>query len=119
MLKICSWVIYNSIRYSKNSLYLNKPFNSILGEFFECNWNNDEDKTSTYYIGEQVTHHPPLSAFYSYNEKTNITYEGWCEPKGTLSLFYNLATTTLEGNFRITLHNNNDEKILNSKICYN
>jgi hypothetical protein len=37
----------------------------------------NEDGSKTTYIAEQVSHHPPISAFYSYNNDLNITFEGW------------------------------------------
>ncbi|GIX92175.1 oxysterol-binding protein-related protein 11 [Caerostris extrusa] len=46
-----------------------KPFNPIIGEMFRCSWNmyDDKDKENMYkvtYVSEQVSHHPPISAFY-------------------------------------------------------
>ena len=40
-----------------------KPYNPILGEVFRCMW-VDSKNTKTHYIAEQVSHHPPISAFY-------------------------------------------------------
>jgi len=111
MLKVISWIIYNSRNYTRKTIYLIKPYNSIIGEIFKCSWDNN-DGSKTYYFSEQVVHHPPISAFYSYNTKTHISYEGWCEPKGSLSLFSNCATTSLQGNFKITLHDLNEEYVI-------
>jgi oxysterol-binding protein-related protein 9/10/11 len=49
-----------------------------------------------------VSHHPPISAFHSYNTKTKITFEGWCEPKTSISI--NSASSFPNGNFRIRLN---------------
>ncbi|VDK33954.1 unnamed protein product [Taenia asiatica] len=46
-----------------------KPYNPIIGEIFQCSWRlpNAEGKPSdpivTTFFGEQVSHHPPISAF--------------------------------------------------------
>jgi len=82
-------------------MFLVKPYNPILGEVFKCHWLN-EDGSKTTYISEQVSHHPPISAFHTYNPYLNITFEGWCEPKTQLSL--NSASSFPNGNFRIILH---------------
>lgn len=42
--------------------YERKPYNPILGEQFFCHWN--EQKHSVHLTAEQVSHHPPVSAFY-------------------------------------------------------
>ena len=39
-----------------------KPYNPVLGEFFRCRYDYS-DGTSAYYIAEQVSHHPPVSAW--------------------------------------------------------
>ena len=68
-----------------------KPYNPIIGEHFHCSWKfpaaarsrsrspesskgsecegsaddaDDEKNTRLYYCAEQVSHHPPVSAFY-------------------------------------------------------
>jgi len=39
-----------------------KPYNPILGEFFRCRYDYPNG-TTAYYIAEQVSHHPPISAW--------------------------------------------------------
>lgn len=103
-----------------------KPYNPILGEFFQCNWNmkdclsaksapaapnesqadNSErilqpngalnivnpdgtlfpwvaDKNSLVFLGEQVSHHPPISAFYAehVNKKISLNAHIWTKSK--------------------------------------
>ncbi|XP_035227848.1 oxysterol-binding protein-related protein 11-like [Stegodyphus dumicola] len=49
-----------------------KPYNPIIGEMFRCSWNlseNSDNETienvyKVTYVSEQVSHHPPISAFY-------------------------------------------------------
>ncbi|KAH7829912.1 putative oxysterol-binding protein 8 [Monocercomonoides exilis] len=52
-----------------------KPYNPILGEVFRCFWDHP-DGTRTWYIGEQVQHHPPVSAMYFENLDAGYTIEG-------------------------------------------
>jgi len=47
-----------------------KPLNPILGETFECK------SGDTFYLAEQVSHHPPISAFFFEHIPTGITYYG-------------------------------------------
>ena len=54
-------------QYSDVYLRNRKPFNPILGETFEIIQPNFR------YITEQVSHHPPLSAFFLEGEGYNLT----------------------------------------------
>ena len=54
-------------QYSDVYLRNRKPFNPILGETFEIIQPNFR------YITEQVSHHPPLSAFFIEGEGYNLT----------------------------------------------
>jgi len=47
---------------------LKKPYNPVLGETFRCMWTHPNGSKS-FYIAEQVSHHPPVSAFYVSNKK--------------------------------------------------
>jgi len=47
---------------------LKKPYNPVLGETFRCMWMHPNG-SKTFYIAEQVSHHPPVSAFYVSNKK--------------------------------------------------
>lgn len=51
---------------------LKKPYNPILGETFRCSWDHDNG-SKTFYIAEQVSHHPPISAFYVTNRQEGFT----------------------------------------------
>jgi hypothetical protein len=42
---------------------LTYSYNPILGEIFRCRYDY-ADGTVGYYIAEQVSHHPPISAWY-------------------------------------------------------
>jgi len=51
-----------------------KPFNPTIGEEHIC-WIEHAKDDWTELIAEQVSHHPPLSAFFLRNEKQNITLQ--------------------------------------------
>ncbi|KAL2313928.1 Protein kes1 [Schizosaccharomyces pombe] len=53
-----------------------KPLNPILGELFTGKWNTDigEDTELT---AEQVSHHPPITAYHIYNKKAGVRLEGY------------------------------------------
>ena len=48
-----------------------KPYNPVLGEFFRCFWEHP-DHSRTWYLSEQVSHHPPITAFRLENRE-----QGW------------------------------------------
>lgn len=64
---------------------LKKPYNPVLGETFRCSWIHPESGTRTYYVSEQVSHHPPVSAFYVSNRKEGFAVEATIHAK---SKFY-------------------------------
>uniref|UniRef100_A0A8C2EM54 Oxysterol-binding protein n=1 Tax=Cyprinus carpio TaxID=7962 RepID=A0A8C2EM54_CYPCA len=72
-----------------------KPFNPLLGETFELT----RDEEGYRMISEQVSHHPPISAFYTESLNQDFSFHGsiypklkfWgksveAEPKGTMTL---------------------------------
>ncbi|KNE73255.1 hypothetical protein AMAG_17431 [Allomyces macrogynus ATCC 38327] len=67
-----------------------KPYNPVLGEQFLCSWPaatvTNPDGTSlviptTNLVCEQVSHHPPVGAFYLDNAHQNIFLNGHCGQK--------------------------------------
>ncbi|KJH41159.1 Oxysterol-binding protein [Dictyocaulus viviparus] len=54
---------------------LKKPYNPILGETFRCRWLHP-DGSYTYYIAEQVSHHPPVSSLFVTNRKAGFNVSG-------------------------------------------
>lgn len=80
---------------------LKKPYNPILGETFRCHWQHPDTGSKTYYIAEQVSHHPPVSAFYITNRQDGFCISGSILTK---SKFYgNSISAMLEGTARLTL----------------
>uniref|UniRef100_T1IZZ7 Oxysterol-binding protein n=1 Tax=Strigamia maritima TaxID=126957 RepID=T1IZZ7_STRMM len=79
---------------------LKKPYNPILGETFRCNWKHPETNSRTFYIAEQVSHHPPVSAFYVTNRKDGFCIRGSILAK---SKFYgNSLSAILDGKARLS-----------------
>uniref|UniRef100_A0A1I7VDI8 Oxysterol-binding protein n=1 Tax=Loa loa TaxID=7209 RepID=A0A1I7VDI8_LOALO len=79
---------------------LKKPYNPILGETFRCKWEHPDNSTS-YYIAEQVSHHPPVSALFLTNRKAGFNISGTILAK---SKYYgNSLSAMMIGDVRITL----------------
>jgi len=52
-----------------------KPFNPVVGETHLC-WSDHGEGDFSEFIGEQVSHHPPISAFIIRNKKRNLSIAG-------------------------------------------
>jgi len=107
---VCSYIFVNKST-TKKSLFLFKPFNPIIGEEFKCFWVN-EDGTKTHFISEQVSHHPPLSAYFLYNESIKCSEEGFWGPKTSLSWNLNSSYTAPSGVYKLTFHDIGEEYIV-------
>jgi len=85
-----------------------KPFNPVIGETHVCWVVNQLDEQNqpeniTEFISEQVSHHPPVSAFFLRNAKYNITVEG--ATCFGVKLSTNSATVTTSGPVTVTTEN--------------
>jgi hypothetical protein len=81
-----------------------KPYNPVLGEFFRCTWDYSESNTEAFFVGEQVSHHPPISAFYYASPENKVFIQGDLRP---ISRFLgNSAATLMHGTneIRFTTH---------------
>ncbi|KAL4613464.1 oxysterol-binding protein-related protein 5-like isoform X1 [Arapaima gigas] len=89
---------------------LKKPYNPILGETFRCCWLHPETDSCTFYIAEQVSHHPPISAFYISNKKDGFCINGSILAK---SKFYgNSLSAVLDGKARLVFLARDEEYII-------
>ncbi|KAL9939331.1 hypothetical protein V8E36_002144 [Tilletia maclaganii] len=77
-----------------------KPYNPVLGEFFRCSYTYN-DGSKGYYIAEQVSHHPPISAYYYVSPENNLLIYGELKPKS--KFLGNSAATLMGGENRIVL----------------
>lgn len=108
MLAILKWYLSGFYIKPKG---VKKPYNPILGEFCRYAWqhadhtdannsNTHNEKSAhhgskTFYVGEQVSHHPPISAFYCSNRQAGFVIAGSILFK---SKFYGTTVgTILEG----------------------
>jgi len=58
-----------------------KPLNPFLGELFLGTWSDEAGETQLY--SEQVSHHPPATAYCVRNKKTGVKLEGYNAQKAT------------------------------------
>ncbi|KAG6902961.1 hypothetical protein C0995_008534 [Termitomyces sp. Mi166 len=77
-----------------------KPYNPVLGEFFRCRYDYS-DGSQGFYIAEQVSHHPPISAFFYISPANHVSILGELRPKSRF--LGNSVSTTMEGENRVTL----------------
>ncbi|XP_072128393.1 oxysterol-binding protein-related protein 5-like isoform X2 [Mobula birostris] len=86
---------------------LKKPYNPILGETFRCYWYHPKTDSRTFYIAEQVSHHPPVSAFYISNRKDNFCITGSILAR---SKFYgNSLSAILDGQAQLQFLTRNED----------
>jgi hypothetical protein len=89
---------------------LKKPYNPVLGEVFRTYWLNPATGSKTFYVAEQVSHHPPVTSFYVSNRQ-----DGYCIHGTVLarSKFYgNSVSAILEGCVKIILLSRGEEYLV-------
>ena len=77
-----------------------KPYNPVLGEFFRCRYDYP-DGTQAFYIAEQVSHHPPISAYFYISPVNKVRIVGELRPKS--KFLGNSVMTVMEGENRVLL----------------
>jgi len=97
-LKVIAYYLSN-LKQEINSFY-KKPYNPILGETHTCSIES-EKYGQTIFIAEQVSHHPPISAVYMYNEKQRIAIMNSYSFK--VNFYSNSVTVTTHGILDISL----------------
>ncbi|KAL7670534.1 hypothetical protein ACOME3_005469 [Neoechinorhynchus agilis] len=91
MLQTVKWYL-SAFHAGRRTLVPKKPYNPILGEVFYCFYSLDENDrggdfnsekpvpwanyTDVCFIAEQVSHHPPVSAYYAEHIPNQIEIEG-------------------------------------------
>lgn len=86
-----------------------KPLNPFLGEVFTGQWTNPT-LGSTTLVSEQVSHHPPVTAYAIWNEKNKLNLEGYVGIKATLST--QAISVRQHGHAILTLAGFNNEKYM-------
>ncbi|EDO14879.1 hypothetical protein Kpol_1012p7 [Vanderwaltozyma polyspora DSM 70294] len=64
-----------------------KPLNPFLGELFVGKWENKDNEKfgETVLLSEQVSHHPPVTAYTIFNDKNKVKLQGYNQVKATFS----------------------------------
>ncbi|KAL8293143.1 hypothetical protein RQP46_000837 [Phenoliferia psychrophenolica] len=84
-----------------------KPYNPVIGEFFRCRYDYP-DGTVAYYVAEQVSHHPPISAWYFTSPENMVDICGELRPKS--KFLGNSAATLMEGSSHVTFLDRPEDK---------
>ena len=91
MLAVTKWFIstLKSQYCSRNESmgYEKKPLNPFLGELFVGKWENKANPEfgETVLLSEQVSHHPPITAYSIFNDKNNVKLQGYNEVKANFT----------------------------------
>ncbi|XP_057710909.1 oxysterol-binding protein-related protein 8 isoform X3 [Corythoichthys intestinalis] len=113
MKKVVKWYISGFYKKPKG---LKKPYNPIIGETYRCMWLHQKTTSKTFYISEQVSHHPPVSAFYVSNRKDGFCLSGSILAK---SKFYgNSLSAILDGEARLTFLNRGEDYVMNMPYAH-
>ncbi|XP_073449647.1 oxysterol-binding protein-related protein 9 isoform X5 [Aquarana catesbeiana] len=97
MIQVVRWYL-SAFHAGRKGSVAKKPYNPILGEVFQCHWaapeNDDSEpvsegpvpwasKNNVTFVSEQVSHHPPISAFYAecYNKRIQFNAHIWTKSK--------------------------------------
>ncbi|CAK5066460.1 unnamed protein product [Meloidogyne enterolobii] len=122
----------NSFYPARKSGVAKKPFNPILGETFRCRWTlpgtvPSEQKTKkgpfpgtgtnqVTFIAEQVSHHPPISAFYAEHPEAGVSFNGYIYTK---SSFLGLSIGVHHiGSGTVTLHKYGEQYVVTFPSAY-
>uniref|UniRef100_A0AAV2J2F9 Oxysterol-binding protein n=1 Tax=Knipowitschia caucasica TaxID=637954 RepID=A0AAV2J2F9_KNICA len=113
MKKVVKWYISGFYKKPKG---LKKPYNPIIGETYRCMWLHQKTNSKTFYMAEQVSHHPPVSAFYVSNRKDGFCVSGSILAK---SKFYgNSLSAILDGEARLTFLNRGEDYVMNMPYAH-
>lgn len=89
MLGVVEWFIscLRSQYFTRSQGSEKKPLNPFLGEVFVGKWENKDDPRfgETVLLSEQVSHHPPMTAFSVFNDKNDVKLQGYSRIKATFS----------------------------------
>ncbi|XP_068095169.1 oxysterol-binding protein-related protein 9 isoform X2 [Hyperolius riggenbachi] len=98
MVQVVRWYL-SAFHAGRKGSVAKKPYNPILGEVFQCHWvvpglEDDTEpvsegpipwasKNNVTFVSEQVSHHPPISAFYAecYNKRIQFNAHIWTKSK--------------------------------------
>ncbi|KAJ1906504.1 Oxysterol-binding protein OBPa [Coemansia sp. IMI 209127] len=94
-----------------------KPYNPVLGEFFRSKYEFEDNESSAFFVAEQVSHHPPITALFYHSPEHHVAIEGDLRPK---SRFYgNSVGMLLEGYAKIHFNKwGNEEYVITYPNMY-
>ncbi|KAL8584605.1 hypothetical protein ACOMHN_002335 [Nucella lapillus] len=92
MVQAVRWYL-SAFHAGRPSQIAKKPYNPILGETFQCYWTlpdapessepsaegpiPEASRDNLCFVAEQVSHHPPISAFYAEHQNKKIALDGY------------------------------------------
>eukprot|EP00696_Hemimastix_kukwesjijk_P015557 gnl/Hemi2/3776_TR1323_c0_g4_i1.p1 gnl/Hemi2/3776_TR1323_c0_g4~~gnl/Hemi2/3776_TR1323_c0_g4_i1.p1 ORF type:complete len:374 (-),score=120.66 gnl/Hemi2/3776_TR1323_c0_g4_i1:147-1268(-) len=86
-----------------------KPYNPLLGEIFRSHYIHDNPEDgATLFVAEQVSHHPPISAFHIENTAHRMSISGWLQSRG--SFHGNSISAELDGDVLVRYAGLGDEE---------
>ncbi|XP_073245268.1 oxysterol-binding protein-related protein 8-like isoform X2 [Porites lutea] len=88
---------------------LKKPYNPIIGESFRCYWLHPNG-TKTYFVSEQISHHPPVSAYYVSNRQEGYVLN--CSILAKSKFYGNSSSAILDGCGTMTLLRFGEEYVM-------
>ncbi|KAL3842770.1 hypothetical protein ACJMK2_020756 [Sinanodonta woodiana] len=128
MLAVLEWYL-TSFHAGRQGSVAKKPYNPIIGETFHCSWKippealgsstegrSSEKECLLIYCAEQVSHHPPVSAFYFECPEKNICVNAsiW-----TKSKFMGMSIgVVMIGKVHLKLLNHDEEYIFSLPSAY-
>ncbi|CAI5759950.1 unnamed protein product [Candida verbasci] len=93
-----------------------KPLNPVLGESFNCYWDNLPNNHSAYYVSEQTSHHPPKSSYFYMIPEAKIRIDGILIPKSRF--LGNSSAAIMEGWTHLTLGQHDEVYEMNQPNVY-
>ncbi|GAM21581.1 hypothetical protein SAMD00019534_047560 [Acytostelium subglobosum LB1] len=97
---LSSWLVQQDVR---------TPFNPIIGEIFNGNWTHGDGST-TEYNSEQISHHPPSSAFCYTNVQNGLVFHSYLSP--TSKFWGNSFESSMEGKLVMELPRRGEEYVV-------
>jgi hypothetical protein len=62
-----------------------KPLNPFLGELFLGQWEGEDDSSTLTLVSEQVSHHPPVTAYHIASSNNSVQLSGYNGQKASIS----------------------------------
>jgi oxysterol-binding protein-related protein 9/10/11 len=62
-----------------------KPLNPFLGELFLGQWEGEDDGSTLTLVSEQVSHHPPVTAYHIASANNSVQLSGYNGQKASIS----------------------------------